>query len=348
MFEDLPGCIDKTEVISALAVATDDGASTESRGCKRRREDENDVLSDVLLSVSDTVTVTKPDDGCAGAASAELKLAHRASTALALAVQNAHARDARVRFVEEGHLYFVDDKVVGLSVTGLIHCASPEDFNPFAAIAKMKAGRNWPNPAYSDTVDGELIPWKDVRIKDKWAADGALACALGTDLHGKLELHLNGEPVDVADGPNADMFKVALEWWAGMQAEGYVAWRTEMLIFHEEADVAGSIDFIAWHPATNTFAIIDWKRCSVAKAGFTKSFGRKMSAPLAHVDDTKSNKWALQVNIYREILEEKYGWNVSLMCMVVCHPENAGTVRVFEFERSPDARTLLETRIMSK
>ena len=281
----------------------------------------------------------------ADGATAAPALAHRSADVLKLARDNAHPRDARIVFVESDHTYFVDGVLMGLSVTGLIHTASPDDFEPDVVIAKMKRGRNWPNPKYADIQpDGTLKPWADADIKARWKASGTRAADLGTDLHGCLELYFNGiDPKLITE--NERSYADAQAWWGTQAALGWVPHRTEMLIYDELASLAGSVDFIARHATRGTYMIVDWKRCLTD--GLKSAFGNKrMCSPLDSLLDTKDNKWRLQVNVYREILETHYGWVVEAMCMVVCHPDNpAAGAQVFNYERNDAAKVLIQSRI---
>ena len=260
---------------------------------------------------------------------------HRAATVLALATAHAHELDARITFQEEGHVYYLDGVPLPRSVTGLIDAVATDHFDADAIIAKMKAGRNWPNPAYTDPGG---IPWTDARIKAAWAANGAQAATLGTDLHSKIELYMNGVEVVFEDDTNRAEFQYFLDWWAG-QKDAYEPYRTEWVIFDAHAQVAGSIDFVMRNKTTGCYRIVDWKRCKSHDAGFRKSFGRRFLPPLAHLDEHKSNKWCVQVNVYREMLERAYGITIEGMCMVVFHTENA-TAEVHDFPRT-DVSALL-------
>lgn len=273
-----------------------------------------------------------------------MELGHRASSKLKLAVDNAHLLDARISFVEEGHVYFLDGVPLPLSVTGLINSVASDHFDPVAIIAKMKRGRKWPNPSYADAgPDGSLEPWTDERIAAAWAANGKLAADLGTDLHSKIEEYMNGCQPVFADDTNRVEFGYFLVWWRDALARGFLPYRTEWVIFDADARLAGSIDFVMKNPATNKYYIVDWKRCKTKDAGFARSFGRKFLAPLMHLDEHKANKWAVQVNIYRHMLEKNYGIAIEGMCMVVFHQDN-GAAEVHEFPRMPDVAALFSKR----
>lgn len=277
----------------------------------------------------------------------ENALAHRSDKVMALAAKNAHPLDARITFVEEGHTYYLDGKALDLSVTGLIESVASDHFDPDAALRLMK--RRWPNPKYADVdEDGTLTPWTDARIKATWASNGKKASDLGTDLHGKIELYLNGEPVPFDDArTNEPEFQYFLNWWTGKQEEGYEPYRTEWVIFDQDANLAGSIDFVMRHTVTGKYAIVDWKRCQTKEDGFRKSFGRKFLPPIATVEQTKSNKWSLQVNVYREMLEKQYGLDIDSMAMVVCHCENPAAEE-HHFPRTGHAKAVIDARITAR
>jgi hypothetical protein len=271
---------------------------------------------------------------------------HRSADTLALASANAHARDARIRFVEDGHVYYLDDKPLTLSVTGLIHNASGDHFHPQTALASMKRSKKWPSAKYSDAgEDGTLHPWSDARILESWRTNGELASALGTDLHGRIERFLNGMEVAFADEtvPNKREFGYFMAWWQTQLTAGYLPYRTEWVIYDEDAQLAGSIDCVLKNTITGKYAIVDWKRCKTNDAGFTNSFRKKFLPPLGHIDDHKRNKWSLQVNVYREILEQHYGLEIESMAMVVCHCEN-NAAEVHLFQRNDAGKLLLQKR----
>jgi hypothetical protein len=272
-------------------------------------------------------------------------LGHRASEKLKLAVENAHPMDARVEFVEDGHTYYVDGEAMPISVTGLIESVASDHFDADEIIAKMKRGANWPNRAYVDVnPDGTLVPWTDDRIKTLWADSGARAAALGTDLHSKIEEHLNDRAVHFAgDDSNRVEFQYFLDWWEDAQ-KSYEPYRTEWVIFDAAAKVAGSIDFVMRNKTTGKFHIVDWKRCKTHDRGFLNAFGKRFLPPLHHLDQHKSNKWMVQVNVYREMLERNYGIEIEGMSMVVFYKDN-GKAEVHSFKRLPEIAALLKENL---
>ena len=61
-----------------------------------------------------------------------------------LEVQNAHERDNDIKFVEEGHVYYIKREKGFKSVTTLVYDAF-EKFNSDKIIDNMMKGANWEN-----------------------------------------------------------------------------------------------------------------------------------------------------------------------------------------------------------
>jgi hypothetical protein len=232
-----------------------------------------------------------------------------------LAVKNAHPRDARISFMESTHTYTVDgssDKM--MSCTGFIG-KFYEHFDPDAVIAKMMKGRNW-NPS------NKYWGMKPDQIKKLWDDNGKEASEAGTRMHLDIEHYNNAEPVGNLAGDGYTPQDGA-EWQYFLRfeeehrkARGFEPFRTEWLVFKEEIKLSGSIDMVYKKP-DGTLAIYDWKRAKDIKKDNPY---QKMFAPLCHLPDTNYWHYSLQLNIYRRMLQEKYGWVVSELALVVLHP----------------------------
>lgn len=70
------------------------------------------------------------------------------------------------------------------------------------------------------------------------------------------------------------------------------------------------------------FLIYDWKR---SKGIEYESYGnRSATTPcISHLPDTNFWHYSLQLNVYRKILQDKYGLQITGMALVVLHPDNA-------------------------
>lgn len=224
---------------------------------------------------------------------------------------NAHPRDSRIAFKEEGHEYTIEGiSNRPTSVTTLIH-KNFHEFNNDLVISKMMASPNWPKSKYfGKTVE---------QIKAEWDANRDEASTAGTKMHKSIEDFLNGELID----NDTIEFKMFLKFWDDMKAQ-YSDWeidRTEWLIYDNSGKVAGSIDATLRNKHDhNKIIILDWKRSKEIK--FDNKFA-KGTGPFAQLDDCNYVRYSLQLNIYRHILETCYAKKVIFMMLTVMHPNNA-------------------------
>lgn len=157
----------------------------------------------------------------------------------------------------------------------------------------------------------------DEEILQLWEQKKTDAANRGTEAHYQIELWLNRDHCRVEE-PEVQCALHFLSILAGLYP-GIKAYRTEWRVFAEREDLTGSID-LALRLPQGTLALIDWKRTSKGKALLQSRFNR-MSAPFDHLQDCKGAIYALQLNLYRWILESYYGERVSLMAIVSIHPE---------------------------
>ena len=85
-----------------------------------------------------------------------------------------------------------------------------------------------------------------------------------------------------------------------------------------------------------TLWIYDWKRCKqIEYEPFSKHCYAKTPC-LAHLPDTNFWHYSLQLNLYKFILESKYGKRVSKMSLVCLHPDNyCKSYELFEINAMP-------------
>lgn len=136
------------------------------------------------------------------------------------------------------------------------------------------------------------------------------------DEEGKTEAEAKG----AVDGLSPD---TAIEWNYFLafvkDHPDMVPYRTEWRVYDEDLKMAGSIDMVYENP-DGTLAIYDWKRVREIKQ--TNEW-RKFATDerIGHVPDTNYWHYALQLNLYKTILERRYGKTVSSMVLVRLHPE---------------------------
>ena len=103
-------------------------------------------------------------------------------------------------------------------------------------------------------------------------------------------------------------------------------------------------------------AVYDWKRVckDLAPDGHLRQkwpTGYASAPGLEHVPDTPFWHYALQLNLYKRILEAKYGAHVAPpLVLVVMHPDNAGALRIElpEMPEEIDAALAHRQRLMLK
>jgi ATP-dependent exoDNAse (exonuclease V) beta subunit len=226
---------------------------------------------------------------------------------MSLAQKNAHPRDAAITFDEGPHLYYIDGKGGYTSVTTWNHSHFGH-FDADAIIDGMQRKiENDPTYKYYKMSRAE--------IKRDWDRNRDAAAQAGTKMHADIENYWNGLPVQndsieygyflkfVADFPELKPF------------------RTEWMVYYEEYMLAGSIDMIFENP-DGTLQIYDWKR---SKEISYEAFGNKTAVTPCIADMPDCNFWhyTLQLNVYKTILEHKYGKKITGLYLVCLHPDYA-------------------------
>jgi hypothetical protein len=105
-------------------------------------------------------------------------------------------------------------------------------------------------------------------------------------------------------------------------AATFVPYRTEWMVYDEEVRIAGSIDMVYEDPVGDgSLMIYDWKRAKEIKKtdGFNKF---STTECINHLPDTNFWHYALQLNIYKAIIERNYGKKVTTLMLVGLHPNN--------------------------
>jgi hypothetical protein len=246
-----------------------------------------------------------------------------------LALRHNHPRDRNIKFFERGHRYEIttDPGKKYTSVTTLVHAQFPK-FDADAVIAKIMKSKSWaPGHKYWGLTPEE--------IKAQWTSSGSAAASSGTNLHEQIETFMNDnrfkfeythkELVQEYDFlQKYDHQDKGTEWNHFIQFvrdHHYLKpYRTEWLIYHEDAKIAGSIDMVYENP-NGTLEIYDWKRCKDITA--VNGWNETATNPLInHLPATNFWQYSLQLNTYRKILEEKYGKTVTKLCLVRIHPDS--------------------------
>lgn len=234
-----------------------------------------------------------------------------------LARQNPHPRDARVRFDEAAHKYYIDGMRYPSSVSGLIG----DFYDHFDGPRIVENGyRDWKadkNGKYSQLINylTNIIGFDDEQSKAEilknWSVTGASASAAGTKTHANIEYTLNNLAADTS----SKEFK-QYEAWRSTRP-GWTPYRTEWSVFSEPELICGQIDSL-WKDEDGNMIMVDWKRVLELKTDGFK--GRTMKAPFEHLPDTNLGHYAVQQSAYAWMLENKYGIVVKDMYLLQVHP----------------------------
>ena len=187
-----------------------------------------------------------------------------------------------------------------------------------AALSLLKATciKNAPDPLCDAEVYSFSREMTTDEILDKWGQNGRIASHKGTHAHWLAECYANGLPH---------------EWWAPemvvvrkfveehLAPRGMYAYATEMEIVYERGRIGGSIDLILHEPSTGLYHIVDYKRTPKMPAQM-RGFSR-MKEPMQHLDDCKVAGYALQVSLYKAILERDYDMRIGDLILLSIHPD---------------------------
>ena len=236
-----------------------------------------------------------------------------------LSQKNPHPRDIGVSLEESTHLYNINGDFKYMSVTTWNN-RHYEKFDADKIIDKMMASKNWINSKYYGQTSNE--------IKDSWSASALSAAALGTKLHYDIErfYNLNHLSNHLSNSCYNDLSNSFMDTDHVYFMNFYNAnndlkpYRTEWIVYHEDVKIAGSIDMI-FENGDGSLDICDWKRCKeiVKTNGFNKWATTEC---INHLPDTNYWHYALQLNIYKRIIEDKYGKTVRNLYLVCLHPDN--------------------------
>ena len=229
-----------------------------------------------------------------------------------LAESNRHIKDDRISFDEANHNYFVDGKKIKFSVTEIIDKFFPKFDKAYWAErkAKEKLERD-----YID-YDSEILESAIKQILDDWENKRVDAASKGTILHEKIEDFYN-EKFHEDYPPEFEFFKNFHNKYKGLKA-----YRTEWRIYDEHLSLAGTVDMV-YEKENGELFIFDWKRTSKLvdqnNQPILKDFNFGYDG-LSHVADNSFNRYTLQQNVYKFILENYYDKKISSMNLLVLHP----------------------------
>lgn len=221
---------------------------------------------------------------------------------------NKHNLDNNISLNEKTHTYNVKGNTKYTSVTKWVH-SHFERFNPDKVIDTMMSSDKWPENKYYGKTKEE--------IKKQWKESGIEAAKQGTKLHYDIECYYNQEKIN----KHSENTSIEYDYFKNFANDNnnLVPWRTEMKVYNEELELAGSIDML-FKNNDGTYTIYDWKRCKeISKTAFKNKCSRTKC--INHIPDSNFWHYSLQLNVYKRILELGYDMKISEMYLVCLHPE---------------------------
>ena len=245
-----------------------------------------------------------------------------------LSVRNSHPRDNNIEFFEEGHKYIVKSEphIKYTSVTTWNHSHFPV-FDADLIIANMMKGKGW--------KEGHkywgLTPQQ---IKSQWNSNKDAVAGAGTNLHFEIECFNNDKRFQF-EYTNKELYEIYMcdkkreheskpvEWKYFINfikdMSHLKPYRTEWIIYDEDVKISGSIDMV-YENNDGTLSIYDWKRCkNITTVNNFDKFA--IAKPICHLPDSNFWHYALQLNTYKYIIENKYGKIIKELYLVRLHPD---------------------------
>jgi hypothetical protein len=225
--------------------------------------------------------------------------------------RNEHPRSADVMFVggfefPTQHYYIVDGLRGGyISVSGFLH----DFYHDFDAMRFEKAAQclratSEKSPYFFMTTTQEVFDYWD-KIRDN-----------GTCYHAAIDDTLQGRPLrpvyqvgksDAIYGPPPGFARFMVE-----HPDLEVHW-TEFTVFDRVLVLVGQFDALFWDKRRQCFILVDWKNVKTFRTSATE----KGTDPLtANEDDCHKSHYSLQMNLYRGLLERRYGIRIAEMWIV--------------------------------
>jgi hypothetical protein len=243
--------------------------------------------------------------------------------------KNSHPRDTDITFQENGHIYNIKGDKYYKSCTTWVKSFF-EKFDADKIIDRMMAKPDWNTSKYYGMTKDE--------IKQMWNSNGSSAASYGTNMHKFIEDYYNGL------NPTSECIEKQYFLNFYEDHKHLEPYRTEMMIYNEDIKVCGSVDML-FRNEDGSLSIYDWKFSKEIQ--YENNFGKKALSPMEHLDDCNYMHYSLQLNVYRYILEQKYGYKIKDMYLIFMHQNLGDNYVKVEVDRM-DITPMVNTRISNK
>ena len=229
-----------------------------------------------------------------------------------LSFANNHKNDSHIQFKELGHVYTIRGRTDFISITTIVKSLF-EEFDAHLMITKILESDSMRNVEY------KYYGMTYRQIFDMWNITAKDASSKGTALHLYIENYYNGVCA-IQDTPELKQFHAFAADFAHLRP-----YRTEWMIYYEKYKLCGTIDMVFENTETGSLEIYDWKR--VREIKYT-SYQDKTSTVLPTIMDSNFWHYAVQLNMYRRMLQDQYDKPITALYLVVFHPEQKAYDRI--------------------
>ena len=270
-----------------------------------------------------------------------------------LSRRNSHPRDSDIQFFEEDHKYIIlsEPDVKYTSVTTWNHSHFPK-FEADSIIDNMMKSKGWKEGHKYWGLTPE-------QIKGQWNTNKDAVAGAGTDLHFEIECFNNNNRLS-SGYTNKELYQLymsdnnlthdskAIEWRYFINFvrdfPDLKPFRTEWTVYHDDVKISGSIDMIYENP-DGTLSIYDWKRAKLITR--INNFNKFALPPqICHLPDSNFWHYALQLNTYKAIIEQKYNKVVKDLFLVRLHPD--AEEKNYELIQLPDLSREIKDLFMER
>ncbi len=212
--------------------------------------------------------------------------------------------NSSIAFDEESHKYLHPKDETGnaeyISVTTLIERFFPFDLKRYIERKAKEENRT-----------EEVVLVEYLLMRDE-------AAAKGTELHKQIESYLKKADF-VSDSKEFELF---LDFYnKEIKKRNLQFYDAERMIFSNKYNVAGTIDCLFRKDGKDEYVMLDWKRSKkLIIDGRPRIFGFGYAlSELCSMDNSSFNRYCLQQNIYKYIIEKESSMKISSMKLVVLH-----------------------------
>lgn len=200
------------------------------------------------------------------------------------------------KFYEDGHYYTYKDKPISIGATGLIEQYS-QDFDAQAVAERVATKQN-----------------KSVQeVLDEWKYKNEFACEKGSQCHQFAQSLWSGEEYLWSGFQNPlydyEEFSNKCDYIFEQAQQFHIDYQNrlehladEFVIGSEEYDLASAIDHLFINKLTGGLVLVDYKTNSDIYKN--EKYAKNMKVPLNHLKDDTLTHYAIQLSIYKYLVEK--------------------------------------------